>query len=119
MVGYTINPIVTLGAAAIGAVSAICHTLLKKIGINSALNTALSVAVAHVVGSVLIKTFGLAAFYSLPIWALMLWRLLNYVIVGAVEAALLIVLMRNKEILRLLSEIKPKKKEGAKGNDIQ
>ena len=119
MVGYTINPLVTVGAAAIGVVSGISRILFNKIGIKGAFNTAISVAFAHIIGSVLIKTFGLAAFYDLPIWALMLWRLLNYVIVGAVEAALLIILLKNKEITRLISEMKPKRTKEIKKNDIR
>ena len=118
MVGYTINPLVTLGAAAIGAISGLSGMLFRKLGIKGWLNISLSVATAHIVGSVLIKTFGLAAFYDLPLWALMLWRLLNYVIVGAVEAALLIILLKNREIARLISEMRQKKKE-TKKNDIQ
>ena len=118
MVGYTINPLVTVGAAAIGAVSGITRLLFNKLGIKGAFNVAVSVAFAHVIGSVVIKTFGLAAFYDLPIWALMLWRLLNYVIVGAVEAALLIVLLKNKEITKLIAEMNPKKSKETKKNDL-
>lgn len=118
MVGYTINPLVTVGAAAIGAVSGITRLLFNKLGIKGAFNVAVSVAFAHVIGSVVIKTFGLAAFYDLPIWALMLWRLLNYVIVGAVEAALLIILLKNKEITKLIAEMNPKKSKETKKNDL-
>lgn len=118
MVGYTINPLVTVGAAAIGAVSGITRLLFNKLGIKGAFNVAVSVAFAHFIGSVVIKTFGLAAFYDLPIWALMLWRLLNYVIVGAVEAALLIVLLKNKEITKLIAEMNPKKSKETKKNDL-
>lgn len=120
MVGYTVNPLVTLGAAAIGAVSGLSGMILRKLGIKGWLNISLSVTAAHIVGSVLIKTFGLAAFYDLPLWALMLWRLLNYVIVGTVEAALLVILFRNKEISRLVAEMRPKKaKETINKNDVQ
>jgi ECF transporter S component (folate family) len=118
MVGYTINPLVTVGAAAIGAVSGITRLLFNKLGIKGAFNVAVSVAFAHIIGSVVIKTFGLAAFYDLPIWALMLWRLLNYVIVGAVEAALLIVLLKNKEITKLIAEMNQKKSKETKKNDL-
>jgi hypothetical protein len=40
---------------------------------------------------------------------LMLWRLLNYVIVGGVEAALLVILFKNREIAKLISDMKPRK----------
>ena len=111
MVGYTINPIVTLGAAVIGAVAGICRILLRKVGINGAFSTVISVGAAHILGSVIIKTFGLAAFYDMPLFALMLWRLLNYVIVGAIEGALLVVLLKNREVTRLISGMRPQAKE--------
>lgn len=98
MVGYAINPIVTIGAAAIGACSGLAYSMLKKIRVKDGLAIALAVVISHLFGSVLIKTFGLAVFYDMPLWMLMLWRLLNYIIVGAIEAALLLAIMKNKEI---------------------
>ena len=107
MVGYAINPIVTIGAAVIGACSGIAYHLFKKIRLKDGLAIALTVVVSHLFGSVLIKTFGLAVFYDMPVWMLMLWRLLNYVIVGAIEAALLSAIMKNKEIgARLMRLVK-------------
>ena len=111
MVGYTINPIVTIGAAAIGGTAGICGFLLRKIGIKSVFTTIISATAAHLIGSVIIKTFGLSAFYDMPLFVLMLWRLLNYVIVGAVEAVLLVALLGNREVYRLISSIKPRTKE--------
>ena len=107
MVGYTINPIVTLGAAAIGALSGISGILLRRAKAKGWVTVAVSVTVAHLIGSVLIKTFGLAAFYDMPLMALMLWRLLNYVIVGGIEGVLLVILFKNREITRLISNFKP------------
>ena len=60
----------------------------------------LTVAVAHLIGSVVIKTFGLSQYYSLPFVALMGWRTLNYALVGAAEAALLCVLVQHKGVRR-------------------
>lgn len=111
LVGYAINPIVTAGAFAIGFFSGLCYHLLKSVfGFGNALSVNLSVTVAHIIGSVIIKTFGLAVFYDMPFFILMLWRLLNYVIVGSVEAMLLYFLLKNKrisaEINRFSSRIK-------------
>lgn len=89
LVGYTVNPLVTAGAAAIGMMAGFVWTLLKKGSASYGVRIAITVAAAHIVGSVLIKTFGLAAFYAIPVWLLMLWRLLNYVIVGALEGVVL------------------------------
>lgn len=106
LVGYTVNPLVTLGAAAIGFVSGFVWMLLvrRKTG-SYAVNVILSVASAHIVGSVVIKTFGLAAYYAFPLWELMLWRLLNYAIVGAIEGTLLFILMKNKLLVKQFSVI--------------
>lgn len=107
LVGYAINPLVTVGAAAIGLVSGASEFILKKaVRLPNAVRVAISTLAAHAVGSVIIKTFGLAKFYSLPFGVLMLWRLLNYVIVGALECALLIILFRNKELIKVINSMK-------------
>lgn len=106
LVGYAINPIVTVGAAAIGIVSGFCTLLLRKIKLPYTAIIIISALAAHTVGSVLIKTFGLAVFYDMPVIILMLWRLLNYAIVGTVECALLIVLLRNKQLLKVIGSMK-------------
>ena len=103
LVGYTINPLVTLGAAAIGFVSGVTWRLLKRVTVPYVLRIIVTVLAAHLVGSVLIKTVGLAAFYAIPVWMLMLWRLLNYVIVGTVEGVLLFLLMKNKMLTKQIS----------------
>jgi hypothetical protein len=47
---------------------------------------------------VLIKTKGLALFYDMPLYELMLWRLVNYIIVGVLEGIILCLLIKNKSI---------------------
>ena len=61
----------------------------------------LTTTVAHLIGSVLVKTLGLAQYYSMPLLPLMGWRLLNYVIVGVAEAFALCLLLRHKGLTRL------------------
>jgi ECF transporter S component (folate family) len=104
LVGYTVNPIITLGGAAIAVVSGVVFRALTHTRVKKSANLAISVAAAHLVGSVLIKTYGLAAFYSMPLWELMLWRLLNYAMVGVLEAVLLVILMRNRAIENMLGK---------------
>ena len=99
-VGYAINPLVTLGAAVIGLVGGAVYRPAGKL--PHALRVTLAVAAAHLLGSVLIKTFGLAQFYTIPFGALLLWRLLNYAIVGAAEGLLLIALLKNKALRAML-----------------
>lgn len=117
LVGYEINWLVTVGAAFTGAVSGFSSRLLKLTPIRSeALIIILSVFLSHTVGSVIIKTVGLAVYYAMPIYMLMLWRLFNYLIVGTVEAFLLIPLMKNKALKRQLSSIRQVK--NAKGDNL-
>ena len=96
LVGYAINPVVTLGAAALGLTGGLCWHMGKSFPYW--LRLALCVLSAHLVGSVLIKTLGLAAFYDMPLLVLMLWRLLNYIIVGALEYTLLYWILKNNAI---------------------
>ena len=100
MVGYTINPIVTLGAASIGLVGGLVFRLCRPL--PSMARLSLCVILAHLVGSVGVKTVGLSAFYALPLWELALWRLLNYVIIGALELTILCLMLKNTAICQAL-----------------
>lgn len=109
LVGYAINPIITLGAALIGITSGVLYRWTGKLSVG--VRVTLAVTVSHLLGSVLVKTLGLAAFYSMPLGVLMLWRLLNYVIVGALEALLLGVVFKHRALTRLIrneNERRPK-----------
>ena len=103
MVGYTINPIVTIGASAVGLLGGLVCRLARTL--PQAVSLALSVGVAHIIGSVVIKTVGLAAFYDMPLYALMLWRLLNYLIIGVLEYVVLLVILKNKNVRAQLSRL--------------
>ena len=105
MVGYTINPIVALGAATIGIISGIASRLLKKTKLDSRFITVITVAAAHIVGSIIIKTFGLASYYDIPFPVLLLWRILNYLIVGTLDGVILHILLNNKGIRMHIKEI--------------
>ena len=78
-----ISPIVTLGAAAVGAVSGLMsHYVIKREG---NVRVILSVLAAHLVGSILIKSAGLFMYYE---W-LVLWRIPTYFLISALECGLL------------------------------
>lgn len=113
MVGYTINPLVALGAAVIGIVSGAVPYLLKRTKLDRRFIIAISVAVAHLIGSVIIKTIGLAAYYDMPFAILMIWRVINYVIVGAIDGFVLHILLKNKEIQMHVREL------GGKNDDLR
>ena len=106
LVGYTINPLVTVGAGAIGLVSGLMPIILKKANISTPLMTAITVASAHIIGSVIIKTIGLYTYYTMPFTVLLLWRVLNYLIVGGLDGGVVYVLLRNKEIKSHIQAIK-------------
>ncbi len=100
LVGYVINPLVTCGAAAIGFVAGLLYRLLARLPLGGRL--LLSVAAAHLVGSVIIKTFGLSQFYDMPFMLLMLWRLLNYTLVGTLEFLLLLTIVKSRGMRQML-----------------
>lgn len=111
LVGYGINPIVTLGAAVIGLISGFIPMLLKKYTkLSGAPLIIITAALSHLFGSVLIKTFGLAVFYDMPLFILMLWRLLNYAIVSSLEILLLCILFKRDGIRRQIEKLKQKSK---------
>lgn len=104
LVAYTVNPLVTLGAVLIGALGG---TVYRMAGRSSyTLRLLITVLFAHFIGSVLVKTWGLAAFYDLPFYVLLLWRALNYLIVGLMEFGALYLILKNKEVRQLLDSLR-------------
>lgn len=110
--GYTINPLVTLGAGAFGAVAGLVANYVVRRPLW--LSCAVSAALAHIVGSVLIKSLGLAAWYlstySMGLVELMLWRLLTYSLIGTLECVLVIVLLRVKPIAAYIEKLRSRVK---------
>lgn len=110
--GYTINPLITLGAAAVGFVSGVVsHYLVRK---PLVLSVGLSVLFSHLVGSVVVKSFGLAAWYltkyNMGILELMGWRLLVYTITGIAEFTVICLLMRSRVFRAQLERLTEKRK---------
>ena len=109
-VGYAINPLITLGAASVGAVAGIYRFLPKRDrGVSRYLFIIATVIVAHTVGSVFIKTIGLSLFYGTSYGVLLVMRAFNYLIVGAAEGALVTALFTNKAVSREIQRIMPKR----------
>ena len=103
--GYSVIPLITLGCASIGAVSGVLYRLLKRLPFTLRLTA--STISAHIVGSVLIKTIGLSTRYGLNFGVTLAWRILNYIIVGAVEVTVLCFLLKNKQLLTQINRITP------------
>ena len=101
--GYAINWRITLGAAAVGAISGTVAMLFKKPELPRII---LSVCSAHLVGSVLIKSWGLAKWYlskyELGYWEFVAWRLVNYTLIEIAECVIIYMLFRNKGFKRQL-----------------
>ena len=104
MVGYTVNPLVTLGAVCVGVLGGLLFRLTKKLPLLW--QTCITVIVTHLVASVIVKTYGLAQYYDMPFHILMLWRLLNYVIVGVAEWLLLYTVLKNQALRRRFEELR-------------
>ena len=103
LLGYTINPIVTLGATAIGLVAGIFAHILRRQGFLKVFFTVLP---AHLIGSVLIKTFGLAKFYSMPLTELILIRLFVYLAISAAEIFIIFMLSKNRAFSSQMQKFK-------------
>ncbi len=106
MAGYTINPILTVGAGCIGFFSGCAWWLLGKVKLPMAVRLAISELTAHLIGSVLIKSIGLSVFYGMPFEVLIVQRLGNYLVVGVAEGIVLYFLLRSKMIQNAINIIK-------------
>ena len=104
---YTINPIITIGAAAVGAIAGLVSNYIIKKPIS--LKVILSAVPAHLVGSVLIKSFGLASWYlakyELGMMEFILWRLLNYTLVATAECVIIYFLLKNRAFSRQMERL--------------
>ena len=105
--GYTINPLITLGAGAVGLVAGLLGWLLARTPLLCRLSV--SAVAAHLVGSVGIKTAGIAAWYmakyELGYFELTLWRLLNYALIAVAEIAILYLLLRHRGFQRQMERM--------------
>ncbi len=109
--GYTINPIITLGGASVGLISGfISNYIIKKPLI---LKVIISVSASHIIGSVLIKSFGLAAWYlskyEIGLFEFIAWRFVNYVIIGTAECVIIYLLYKNRAFRNQLERMCIKK----------
>lgn len=93
MVGYAINPIITLGAVCIGLFAGVSGIIIKKKG---ALQILIALVLSHGIGSIFIKTLGLFLYYGSPFFATLSWRFLIYLGTGFVEFGILFLLTNNR-----------------------
>ena len=92
---YPLNLIVSFGAMAVGVVSgAMAKYVVRKKGTSQII---ICSAVAHIVGSMLIKPIGLYQFYGI----LVLWRIPLYLVIAPLEILVLCFLFRRNTFRRL------------------
>lgn len=100
LVGYSINPIITLGATAVGFISGITSNSLREMTKHSSqitpslvrrglkFNIIISSLLAHAIGNILIKSIGLRLYYGYT-YALLALRIPIYVTIAIIEAFLI------------------------------
>lgn len=93
---YPINLIVTIGATAIGVISGLFSKYVIKN--KGYVRIILSSAIAHIVGSMIIKPIGLFTFYS---WAV-LWRVPLYLVIAPLEITLICLMYKNPTVKKLI-----------------
>ncbi len=92
--GFAVNPLITVGAMAVGMVAGVVSRLLYNR--KSFIKNLLVVLSAHIVGTMCIKTFALWKMgYAVP---LCLMRVPTYLVISLVEAYLLYQIMKNKHL---------------------
>ena len=93
---YPINILVTLGATLIGVISGfLSRYAFKNKGYARII---IPSALAHVIGSMIIKPIGLFAFYG---WAV-LWRVPMYFVIAPMEIVIICLMYRNSTVRKLI-----------------
>lgn len=102
LVGYAINPIITLGASSIGLVCG----LLWRLPVHKLLpRTIAAVFGGHIVGSLIINSLALRYFYGYA-WAVLALRIPSYLLLSCIETAILYALVRSGALSRALPHIR-------------
>ena len=96
--GYSINPLITLGAGSVGLVSGLLFRQLSQLRLG--LRLQLSILAGHVVGSVIINSIALHLFYGYA-WPVLVARIPNALILSAVNVVLLRILLENRSLMKL------------------
>ncbi|MBQ4464354.1 MAG: folate family ECF transporter S component [Oscillospiraceae bacterium] len=105
IVGYAINPLITLGAALIGLTAGLMYRLPLLRNLNARLVCA--VFAAHILGSMVVKSIGLMVYYGYTIQSVGL-RIPLYIGISIVESAVMLLLLTNKAFTRELERLRRK-----------
>ena len=97
--GYSINPLITLGAGSVGLVSGLLFRQPSQLRLG--LRLQLSITAGHVVGSVIINSIALHLFYGYA-WPVLAARIPNALILSAVNTVLVRLLLQNKSLREIV-----------------
>ena len=97
--GYSINPLITLGAGSVGLVSGLLFRQFSQLRLG--LRLQLSITAGHVVGSVIINSIALHLFYGYA-WPVLVARIPNALILSAVNTVLVRLLLQNKSLREIV-----------------
>ena len=97
--GYSINPLITLGAGSVGLVSGLLFRQLSQLRLG--LRLQLSLTAGHVVGSVIINSIALQLFYGYA-WPVLAARIPIALILSAVNTVLVRLLLQNKSLREIV-----------------
>ena len=98
LAGYAINPLITLGAGAIGLAAGLAWQKLDSLRVG--LRLGISVLLGHFVGSMVINSLALRIFYGYA-WSVLAARIPNALVLAAVNTVLLRILLENRSLMKL------------------
>lgn len=99
--GYAINPLITLGAGAIGLCTGLGWRYLP--GKNLTLRLGLSILLGQCVGSIVINSLALYLFYNYP-WSVLAARIPNALVLALVNTLLMRLLLQNRALMRAVKK---------------
>ena len=102
--GYAVNPIITAGAVLIGLAAGLLGKISSGEQKKSFFKIFLPVAVAHVLGSMIVKSVGLHVFFGTPWKALLSTRVPIYLVNIAAESLIIYFLLKSKAIRHSLKD---------------
>ena len=97
--GYSINPLITLGAGSVGLVSGLLFQKLSSLRLG--LRLQISILAGHLVGSVVINSLALHIFYEYQ-WPVLAARIPNAIVLSAVNTVLVRILLENKALAAMI-----------------
>mgnify|MGYP003106386515 FL=1 len=97
--GYSINPLITLGAGSVGLVSGLLFQKLSSLRLG--LRLQISILAGHLVGSVVINSLALHIFYGYQ-WPVLAALIPNAIVLSAVNTVLVRILLENKALAAMI-----------------